>query len=167
MPIPFIEVDGYKILEQVEILDPLVDSFLPFTCSKCKVRLSQFIEKAKKLAAISRVLLPETYYRYGFENCWKCHKQILVFTWPEHNLDDGLPEKPKKEPLPRTIQYRFSNTIKQSYWMNICPHCGSNQGDFYLYDEPDGPFFSFECGDDTIKSFNLDLTKIAWRNTRR
>ena len=39
------------------------------------------------------------------------------------------------------IEWRFSRTAGDSYWANICPHCGALFGDFYLHSEPGGAFF--------------------------
>jgi hypothetical protein len=39
------------------------------------------------------------------------------------------------------IEWRFSRTAGDSYWANICPHCGALFGDFFLHCEPGGAFF--------------------------
>lgn len=36
--------------------------------------------------------------------------------------------------------YSYSKFIKDLYVANHCEHCGKIQGNFYLHDEPDGPF---------------------------
>lgn len=35
----------------------------------------------------------------------------------------------------------YSNTTKTHYWGNHCDHCGVLQGNWFLYSEPDSPFF--------------------------
>lgn len=34
------------------------------------------------------------------------------------------------------------------------------QGDFFLYSEPDGPFFGFRSGPDTPEAFQKDLAQL-------
>jgi hypothetical protein len=165
LPVPFIEIDGYKVLEQSECYEPLLDSFLPFSCASCKAHLPLFINKSKQIARATQVVLPESYYRYAPTNCWKCGKEIIVFSWPDHdNQDDN---SPKKHPIPTTILFRNSKMAGTSYWLNICPYCKNNQGDFFLYSEPDGPFFGFDCGDETPEGYTLDLMRLAYYDTMR
>jgi len=105
------------------------------------------------------VSIPKEYYRTTYSECWKCNKNILLFTWPGCR-DENEIFRPK-EPLPKTIQFRYSKTAGIKYWSNTCPYCGSLQGDFFLYSEPDSPLFGFVCGDDTIKSFDSDMKTLA------
>lgn len=37
--------------------------------------------------------------------------------------------------FPKRLQKRYSNTTKSTYVANICPHCGSMKGWYYLYYE--------------------------------
>jgi len=105
--------------------------------------------------------LPTGHYRYGIYKCWKCGKEILVFTWPEKDLFDK--SGPKVKPVPKTIQYRYSDTVGGKYWANVCPYCGSIQGDHFLHMDSDGPFFGLgdDCCEDTPDAFKRDLMKIA------
>ncbi|MBL8151643.1 MAG: hypothetical protein JNN15_17085, partial [Blastocatellia bacterium] len=61
----------------------------------------------------------------------------------------------------RTVQYRFSKTVGDKYWVNTCPYCESIQGDFFLYSEPDGPFFTVDLEEDSSVAFDRDMLKIA------
>ncbi len=36
---------------------------------------------------------------------------------------------------PKRIKKKFSNTLKKTYAMNLCEHCNSKQGWFYVYRE--------------------------------
>lgn len=56
----------------------------------------------------------------------------------------------------------FSQTTKTSYWMNHCAYCGSKQGDFREYCEPDG-LFRLECtpGHSHITKYKIDTPLIA------
>jgi hypothetical protein len=117
-------------------------------------RVTETISKA------SQCDLPTDYYRYSVTKCWKCHKPILVFTWPEH--DEMYPDAPPPtQPLPRTLKHEYSNSIEDEYWVNTCPYCDSIQGDFYMYMEPDGPFFAFRSGEEGPEAFRSDLRNLA------
>lgn len=70
--------------------------------------------------------------------CWRCGKRIKVYTWPGHEMwADTCPE----EGRPATVRRMYSATIGREYWANSCSGCGRIQGDWFLYAEPDGPFF--------------------------
>lgn len=162
LPIPFIEVDGFRIIENQNPIDLLVDYFNPITCNKCKKILNTFNARSKKVSEDSKIPIPETFYRYAIIRCWKCGKKILVFTWPNQSSFDQNP--PQRNQKPKTIQYRFSKTVKDYYWVNCCPYCNMIQGDFFLYHDPNSPFFCFNCGDDTVEDFRKDMMIIASRN---
>lgn len=157
LTIPFIELDGNEVLIQPAHWKPLTDKFRPFRCQTCSNKLRLFNARVSEIAASHKIPLPTSYYRYSFHQCWKCKQPTLVFTWP----DKDETKIPAKEPRPKVIQYRFSNTMGAKYWLNVCLNCNSIQGDFYLYGEPDGPFCGFECGIDSPMTFQEDLMKLA------
>lgn len=64
------------------------------------------------------------------------------------------------KPIPRTIQYRYSNTVGNKYWVNTCPRCGSIQGDWHLFSEPDGPFFGVRCEENSQEAYKRDMQNI-------
>jgi hypothetical protein len=119
----------------------------------------RFQYKTLQIACQTNLELPNSYYRYAPCQCWKCHKEILVFTWPGQEMHSDIP--PGKPPTPPTLRYEFSRTVGSHYWVNTCPYCKVIQGDFFLYIEPDGPFFAFKCGDDSPEAFRQDLMKLA------
>ncbi|MFZ1083230.1 MAG: competence protein CoiA family protein [Candidatus Kryptoniota bacterium] len=157
MSIPFIELDGNEVLEHLALWTPLVDNFKPFACQTCADTLKEFNAKVSEIAAERRISIPTSYYRYSFCQCWKCKKMTLVFTWP--GQQEGI--IPAGQPRPGVIQYRSSKMAGAKYWANVCMHCSALQGDFFLYNEPDGPFFAFECGADAPEEFHQDLKKLA------
>jgi len=55
------------------------------------------------------------------------------------------------------FNYGHSKTTNSNYYGNHCDVCGVLQGNFYLYCEPDSPFFM----DDVEKVKNLKLFKIS------
>ena len=49
--------------------------------------------------------------------------------------------------------YRVDRSATQGrhVWMNHCLHCGAKQGDFFLHNEPDGPFFAYDGGGQVVR----------------
>jgi hypothetical protein len=159
LPVPFIEVDGYELIENPTVWKPTIDNFKPLICDRCKSTYLRFQAKAEQVAKASSLELPTAYYRYGLHKCWKCEREMIVFSWP----GDEMPDKPASttEPLPSTVQYRYSETAGCRYWANTCPYCRSIQGDFYLHAELDGPFYGIHFGADSPAAFHGDMMKIA------
>lgn len=123
--------------------------------------LSDFIQLIEKIANDTKVVLPTGYsYRYAPYQCWKCGKQVVIFKWCNSMLE-GEVEKPQ-EPIPHTIQESHTNMSGETYWANTCPYCNSVQGDFYVSNEPDSPFFELESEITNNKeSFDDDMEQIA------
>ena len=159
LSIPFIELDGQAVVENPTIFDPIQDQFLSFTCRKCKQAKEQFRIKVNKIAKETGIELPDRYYRYGFCECWKCKRDIIVFTWPKASEWDN--SQPRVKPMPRTIQYRYSNTVGGKYWVNTCPRCKSIQGDWGLFFKPDGPFFGIRCEENSQDAYHKDMQNIV------
>ncbi len=158
LPIPFIEVDGQAVIENPTIFEPVRDCFKEFTCKRCKQTIKQFGVKVNKIAKQTNVDLPDRYYRYGFWECWKCKREIILFAWPK--TSDWDKSAPKVKPIPRTIQYRYSKTVAGRYWVNTCPYCKSIQGDWFLFAYP-GPFFGVRCKEDSQDAYNKDMQDIV------
>lgn len=118
------------------------------------------MKRIELVSKASSIALPQSYYRYAIYECWKCNKDIIVFTWPSKN-ETWTGSKPVGIPIPSTIKKTLSKTVGDEYWANTCPYCSSLQGDFYLYGEPDGPFFAFSCSSDKPNDFVEDLTKLV------
>jgi hypothetical protein len=159
LPIPFIELDGYQVIENPVNWKPTLDYFKPLTCDQCKSSYEKFRDKVKQIANACRVSLPTTYYRYGYCRCWKCKREIIAFAWPKDRMHDG--DAPQALPRPRTIRYRYSKTAASKYWVNTCPYCQSILGDFFLYQEPAGPFFTANIEEDSAAAFDQDMIRIA------
>lgn len=134
--VPFIELDGNEIIKNPAVWSPLQDKFKPIACLKCKKAYSWFQRKIGYISKKTNVSLPTSYYRYAFQSCWKCNRDIIVFSW-----GDSIPIS---KPMPKTIQLRYSRTAGHKYWANVCSYCGSLQGDFFLHSEPDSPFFGVD-----------------------
>lgn len=159
LPIPFIELDGYKVIENHVAWKPITDNFNPLTCDQCKTIYTRFNKKIQQIAKASNLELPKKYYRYSFCKCWKCKREIIIFTWPRDETDNSV--APKIMPAPKTVQFRYSKTVGGKYWANTCPFCQSIQGDFFLYNEPDGSFFGLNCEEDSSTAFDRDMLRIS------
>jgi hypothetical protein len=93
--------------------------------------------KKQKFVLTKVGLFTEAKVRCWNKFCDHYLKLISVYTWGLGPWPDSCPE----EGRPATVQFRYSKTIDASYWVNVCPHCDKIQGDYFLYCEPDGPFF--------------------------
>jgi len=162
LSIPFIELEGLAVIENPYVWKSIKDSFKPFTCEKCRDAFKKFKIEAKKIANQTNIQLPKSYYRYGITNCWRCNRKIIVFTWVDGSMFPR--EKPSVEPIPRTIQYKYSKEAESKYWVNTCPYCKVLQGSFYLHMESEGPFFGTNL-EYTPESFEKDLQRIASKAT--
>jgi hypothetical protein len=158
LSVPFIELDGQAVIENPTIFQPIRDHFLPFFCRRCKQAKEKFHYKVNIIAKRTGIELPESYYRYGFCKCWKCKREIIVFAWPKTSEWDK--SAPKVKPIPRTIQYRYSATVNNKYWVNTCPNCKSIQGDWFLFFEIDSPFFGISRKD-SEDAYHRDMQTIA------
>jgi Domain of unknown function (DUF5710) len=98
--------------------------------------------------------------------CWKCSQVTRVFglllppdheefeedEWERRNYRTlihfvtYIPDAVQARMAGFTKHYRvdFSKTADGSYWMNHCEHCGAKQGDFPMYNEPEGAFFPID-----------------------
>jgi hypothetical protein len=164
LALPFIVLDGDHLTQVPTTWQPLVDRFKPLVCVRCRQNFRRFQHKASQLARQTGLTIPPSYYRYGIGRCWKCHRQILVFTWPGQKLFS--PQAPSRPPIPATLRHRFSKTIRGKYWANTCPYCRAIQGDFFLHCEPGGTFCGVNCEEDTPQAFKTDLLKIAFYASR-
>lgn len=162
MPIPFIEIDGNVFLENPNEIVVILDKFNPVTCNECKEKLRKYVKRAKKIAKDLNIDLPSLFYRFGITSCWKCKKEILVFTWPNHSLFSK--NEPLKKPKPQSIRFEYSNTIKTKYWVNCCTFCESIQGDYYLYNRSGEPFWSLDIGGDNREDYYHDMLTIAYQS---
>jgi len=149
LPVPFVELDGRAILADSLHWYPLRDTLPAFTCTACHEALATFRKETSRISAGTGVPIPESYYRYAPTECWSCHKEILVFDWPDAEPavagQEALvvllrDEVPTGMPVPRTVQHLYSQTVHHRYWGNCCSRCGKLQGDTYMH-APYGPFY--------------------------
>lgn len=130
-------------------------------CKQCEEVYKKFNQKVKQISNDTKIVLPEPeYYYYGIVDCWRCKKEIIVFAWGEWVEWDE--EKPQEIPIPSTIRFMYSKTAGERYWVNTCPYCDTIQGDWFLFSEPDGPFFALTETAGRVRPVLL-LMKIASR----
>jgi hypothetical protein len=103
-------------------------------CEECREREAAITRLSREYRLPP--LPPE--YRRGLMKCYGCKREILVFSWPDH---EPFGQDAPPGPTPGTVQLRFSQTAGFRYWANVCPSCNRVQGDHYLYLEPNGPFY--------------------------
>jgi hypothetical protein len=119
----------------------------------------------------------EAYVVTAPRRCWRCTQPTIVvgflmapgfedFSLWEEEIDgegrwgggqgwafahdiDTLPSLIAAQAITRAPFYRraFSSTTQSHYWANHCSECRALQGDFHLFEEPDGPFLLLEPQD--------------------
>ena len=133
-----------------------------YICKQCEDVYNKFNQKVEQISNDTKITLPKPgYYYYGLVDCWYCNKEILVFAWDKFDEWDDK-DKPSELPIPSTIKLMHSKTANSEYWANTCHYCDAIQGDWFLFNKPNGPFFALNLRD---KGKNPELTvmKIAYR----
>lgn len=113
------------------------------------------------------IICDYVYIIEGYRKCYKCGKKTRVIGygigdyvdfnpltayWRAGNVDEcGIHIVPHLNPIPEILldylsgkynyRPRYSYTTKNVYWANGCDHCNALQGDYFLFDEIDSPFF--------------------------
>ena len=157
LSVPFIELDGQKVIENPAIFHPIRDHFQPLTCTTCKQAEARYLIKVNEVAEQTGVELPDRYYRYGLYECRRCKREIIVFAWPK--ISKGC--APTGKPIPRMIQRHYFNFAGRNYWVNTCPYCESFWGDWILFSESDGPFFGIRCEENSQEAYRKDMQDIV------
>ncbi len=136
--LPFIEIKAEDLINSPMQWTPIDDNLKNVICRECHQRFSDYSELIKKLSDKFNLNINMGKYGCGVTICWKCKNEIPVF----------LIEEVKEHFYPKTVKFKYSHTVRESCFANTCPVCQSLQGDFYLNDEPDGPFFCLSCRDE-------------------
>ena len=131
----FIEVDAGDVIQNPHVLRDIAPhhnwSAEHRTCPKCKIQISEFEGAKEQIADASTVAYDSQKYKAGINSCYKCQKSILCFDW-KNRVQWSVKRPP--DPVPRTVQFRYSRTTGSKYWANTCPYCGSIQGDWFSYE---------------------------------
>lgn len=159
LSVPFVELEGHKVIENPTTFEPIRDRFQPFTCTTCKQAKARFHVKVNEIAKQTGIKLPDRYYRYGLYECQRCKREIIVFAWPK--ISSG--SAPNGKPMPRMIQRHYFNSVGRNCWVNTCLYCESFWGDWVLFSESDGPFFGIRCEVDSQNAYKKDMQDIVGR----
>ena len=132
----------------------------PVRCQACEERPLRRRAATAALAAKYGLEPPARGY-YALEaDCWRCHKQTVLFLWPGIGFRHNAPA-----PYPRTVKFRFSKTVSESYLANGCVHCDASQGEFFL----EGLFFQAARDDpdaqDLWTVFFAPSDELEWRQS--
>lgn len=149
LTVPCAELAGAAVVQNPLVWVPLATTARKWTCPSCTERAARALEEEKRAAQEREVRIQETArrlnqpvpgppYTTGITTCWKCRHATLVYTWKGHV--EWCQHAPP-EPRPRTLSFEYSKVVRHKYWANTCGNCGRLQGDYFLYNEPDGPFF--------------------------
>ena len=141
LSLPWIEVAAESVMEEMGEQDPECfeverDGLGKPLCTGCGQRLADLRRKLEDLLGRWNVDWQEGVYRIGIQDCWNCGVTIPVFDWGGGMHSTDKPPAPR----PRTVQYRYSNTVGSKYWANTCPECNQIQGDWPLRKKRDGAF---------------------------
>lgn len=124
----------------------------------------------------------KVYIAVGHRNCWRCKDITKVYALAVkgedlidlvYGTDNFLKETgydmaiiPINYRLPNDIRVylesnttcedRYSRTVNSNYFANICEHCNSLQGNFFVYDEVDSPFKGIEKSPSQFIEFELE-----------
>ena len=156
LDLPWVELDAQHVLDKPLLWDPITDQFNKFVCKSCKkretdakmLRRQQQQDRSdvvSRLSAKFGVRHPWPGYEAAPTVCYRCKKEILVYTWPNHVT---WPKRKPPSPMPPTLAFEYSDTLGRRYWANTCRFCKTIQGDYHLYNELDGPFANLARSDD-------------------
>lgn len=134
----------------------------------------------------SYIICDYVYLIVGKHECFKCHKSTRVVglgiekymtMFKDENgtrmyryHKDDIHLAPIVDGLPKNIcdflasyfgvKYGYSNVVKQSYIANHCQNCGVLQGNFYLFDEVDSPFFITD--EEDVRKLDIYKVKLPY-----
>ena len=157
--VPWVELRGEDVLDDPLRWKPVAFGNLRrFVCDPCQNKRRAAIELCRSLG----VDFDDSVYEPGIISCYRCRKKTPVFAWRPGQLHEA--ERPP-DPLPRTVEHRYSKLLGRRYWANTCFHCHALFGDWFLFAEPDGPFFGRPDlqyrGDEEEEEEDLDLEPPA------
>lgn len=125
------------------------------------------------------------YLVFAKRKCWRCKRlmTVVAFGVPytldgegEDDLGLGMPYADRLSILPRPLctpreirgylednsgwHKGYSKTTEETHLMNHCEECGVLQGDFFLFEEPDSPFFT--PSKESLEAMRFLRVEVPW-----
>jgi hypothetical protein len=114
MSIPWVELLASHVAENPLLWIPLQDHLNPFRqCAACNACDAELAARFDEHGYIAKPFA-----------CYKCAAAMTVYMWRGKSLWE---DQPPPDPMPPTVQYRYSRTAEARYWANVCPLCNAVQ----------------------------------------
>jgi hypothetical protein len=132
LELPWIELDAAQVLKDPFNWHPVQMRLKPLVCQNCRKERAEL----ERVAERWKLPLSQSLYVPAVAPCWSCKEKIIWYWW--HGVPFAQAKPP--EPVPRTLQFKFSKMYGGKYWMNVCPGCRAPQGDNFVFLASDSPF---------------------------
>jgi len=140
--LPWIELDAAAILINPYCWSPIQMNLKgKAICDSCRQVLIKESEKSNSVMNIFGLHCPSGYHVKAV-SCYHCKLEIPFYTWQDigqndpvwseikdlklsfKEIDIFLDRKfPPPAPRPRSVQFRYSKTLQERHWVNVCPSC--------------------------------------------
>lgn len=127
--IPWVELVGSEVVEEPLLWKPMVDNFKPYRCKSCKLLDAEKKRALERISLQLGIKLPWGDYVAAPYRCYRCKREILVFSWPG-GVVWSVEEPPL--PIPPSVKFSYTKTARSWYWANTCLYCRAVQGDFFI-----------------------------------
>jgi len=115
------------------------------TCYRCHNKITVIALCSNNFYSYEQLHENETYGR-GLGEKFIKNQYFSFFHYPKY-IDSEALSCINKIFSSSQYQYRYSKTVESKYWVNVCNHCGSIAGDFFLHEEPGGAFCPIDSDD--------------------
>lgn len=129
--------------------------------------------KCKKETFVFSFLLPPNFLYFDFGEEWQPEEEkewmwlpaefsgfVFDITWIDEHALKEISRFSKNR-----YKVGYSKTADSKYYMNHCLECGAKQGDFFMYNEPNGTFNPFEHKNDLkLYRYTTPLYVDGWVN---
>lgn len=121
----WLEIDARNVFNN-SVVDVLAGTLPARMCDLCDDERANMREQILETAARIGTEYDTTKYRARLKVCLNCQEDILYFRW---NGDKASAAEPPPNPVPLSIQWRWSQRRRAYCWVNTCPLCCENQDD--------------------------------------
>lgn len=127
LTIPWIELKAEDIInDQINWKVINEGNLNPAICQNCKNLKNTLKKEINRITQATNIKYNSQCYTPKLHHCWRCEKEMVLFTWENNKLYST--REPKASPRPWTIVHREHIANKKDFWTNICPYCKSVQG---------------------------------------